>query len=269
MNSLSYRPFASHSVVSRKMVRRFLAIVVAGASLAFLPACGTEMLTYSNDAKKDGIHKFNDGDFASAAGSFRNAIRQNPADPESEYWLGRSYENSQSYHEAINAYETCLRLMPAPSSTNYMPQMADDTFDRLAHIVAKVDASNTETNVLTARANEESSPAIHQLLGRIARYRGDADTALLEYRAAIQLDTQNFAVKKEMGIYLVQLGQNSEAANTLRDAYRLNSDDKDVQMALRNIGMEPGPGLLPQDQTDMPTNASLRSQPAKLGKITY
>ncbi|HEX4054226.1 MAG TPA: hypothetical protein VHX86_08175 [Tepidisphaeraceae bacterium] len=49
--------------------------------------CG-EALTFSQDSKREGIREYSDGRYAQATGSFRNAIRQNPA--EAEYWLGMS-----------------------------------------------------------------------------------------------------------------------------------------------------------------------------------
>src|ERR1700693_3295208 len=94
----------------------FLATGIVGALLISLAGCGADVLTWSNDAKRQGIQQYNDGRYAEAAGAFRNAIRQNPTDPESEYWLALSYEQTQSYHEAIDAYKTSLHLMP-PAGT--------------------------------------------------------------------------------------------------------------------------------------------------------
>jgi Flp pilus assembly protein TadD len=220
---------------------------LGGAMVMSLGGCG-DMLTWAAQAKQQGIEQYNDGRYAQAAGSFRNAARQDPADPETEYWLGMSYEQIHCYHEAINAYKTALRLQPDPSSVRFDHQLHDNAFDRLARVVAQIDASNTETDLIVKTATDTKESDQYRLLGRIFRYRGDADTALDDYRRAVQLNPDNYVAQKELGLYLEVLGQNQEAGQVLRDAYRLNQQDQDIDTALRRIGMVPGAGLLAQDQ---------------------
>lgn len=218
---------------------------------------GVDLLTWSNDAKRQGLQQYNDGRYAEAAGCFRNAIRQNPIDPEAEFWLAMSYEQTQSYHEAIDAFKTSMQLMPAPGTAHYSVWMHDNAFDRLAHIVAANDPTGSETDLLAKTAAQDNSSEEFRLLGRVFRYRGDADSGLENYRRAAQIDPSNFPAQREYGLYLEQLTQNQEAAQVLRDAYRLNQNDQQVNDALRRIGVEPGPGLLVADQpiahTPMPT----------------
>ena len=94
------------------VVNRIVIGIAAIGSLCMLAACGTDMLTYAQDAKCAGIGQYNDGNYSDAVGSFRSAVRQDPTDAEAEYWLGLSYEQTQNYHEAINAYKTSLAVMP-------------------------------------------------------------------------------------------------------------------------------------------------------------
>jgi tetratricopeptide (TPR) repeat protein len=228
-----------------------LAIGIAGGSLVLLTACGLDtqdVLTWSNDAKREGYQAYNDGRYAEAAGAFRNAIRQNPQDPESEYWLGMCCEQTESWHEAIDAYKSCLSLMPPPGTVHYSVSMHDSAFDRLAHIVAAHDATGGETDLIVQNISKDDPSEDYRLLGRIFRFRGDADSALDNYRKAVQTTPDNFAAQRELGLYLEQLTQNQEAGQVLRDAYRLNQNDAQVNAALRNIGMEPGPNLLAQEQ---------------------
>lgn len=228
-----------------------LTLGFAGGSLTLLTACGMDtqdVLTWSNDAKRQGFQAYNDGQYADAAGAFRNAIRQNPQDPESEYWLGMCDEQTQSWHEAIDAYKTSLRLMPPPNTVHYSVSMHDSAFDRLAHIIAEHDATGSETDLVAQNISKDAPSEDYRLLGRIFRFRGDADSSLDNYRKAVHVDPDNFAAQRELGLYLEQLTQNQEAGQVLRDAYRINQNDYQVNTALRNIGMEPGPGLLATEE---------------------
>lgn len=233
------------------LFKSVLAAALGGAIVLSLAGCG-DMLTWAADAKKQGIEQYNDGRYAEATGSFRNAARQDPTDPQTEYWLGLSYEQTHCYHEAINAYKTALRLQPDPSSVRFDHQMHDNAFDRLARVVAQTDTDNTETDLIVKTAADTKASDQYRLLGRIFRYRGDADTALENYRRAVQFAPDNYVAQKELGLYLEVLGQNQEAGQVLRDAYRLNQGDQDIDSALRRLGMVPGPGLLAQDQIARP-----------------
>ena len=237
------------NITNKRFFRRMVLTGLLGASLAGCSSMqGVDVLTWSNDAKRQGMQQYNDGRYPEAAGCFRNAIRQNPADPESEFWLAMCYEQIQSYHEAIDAYKTSLQLMPRPDSAHYSVAMHDNAFDRLAHIVAANDPTGSETDLIEQTALQSNSSEQYRLLGRIYRYRGDADTSLTDYRRAVRIDADSFVAQREFGLYLEQLSQNQEAGQVLRDAYRINQNDDQVNSALLRIGMEPGPGLLANAQ---------------------
>lgn len=238
---------SSSGFISARIIRGVVCSLLGAAAILSLGAC-SDMLTYARDAKAQGIQQYDDGKYSDAAGSFANAARQDPTDAETEYWLGLSYEQTRNYHEAINAYKTSLALMPSPGTVKYSATVHDNSFERLARVVALTDTSNTETDLIIKKANDTRSSVDYQLLGRIFRYRLDADTAIQYYRSATTLDPDNFAAAKELGLYLEQLGQNQQAGMVLRDAYRLNQDDKDLNNALLRIGMVPGPQLLAQSQ---------------------
>lgn len=242
---------------------RMMSFALVAAGLAGLAGCGSvqgvDVLTWANDAKRQGMQQYNDGRYAEAAGCFRNAIRQQPADPESHFWLAMSDEQTQSYHEAIDAYKTALQLMPPPNTPHYSVSMHDNAFDRLAHIVAANDPTGSETDLIAQVASKDNSSEEYRMLGRVFRYRGDADSGLENYHKAVQIDPDNFAAQREYGLYLEQLTQNQAAAQVLRDAYRINQNDAQVNNGLRRIGMEPGPGLLASGQPAHPNAAPLPS----------
>ncbi len=236
-------------------------IALAGAASALVlsvSACG-DMLTFARESKLTGIRQYNDGRYADAAGSFQNASRQDPADPETEYYLGLSDEQNKSYHQAIDAYKTALILMPQPGTARYDGALHDNAFDRLARVVARNDATGAESELIAKSADERKSAEQYRLLGRIFRYRGDADSSVDYYHRAVALAPADFASQKELGLYLEQLGQNQDAAVALRDAYRLHQNDKEINDALRNIGMEPGTNLLVESAPAKPVAPSTPS----------
>ena len=236
------------NVKTIRIVRVVLTASLAGAALLSLGACG-DMLTYAQDAKRAGIQQYADGDYPAAVGSFQSAARQDPRDADTEYRLGLSYEQVGSYHEAVVAYKTCLALLPSPANANYNAQLHENAFNRLSLVVALKDPSNVETDLIIKEAHDGQSASDYQMLGRIFRYRGDADTAIENYRQAISLDPENFGAAKEFGIYLVSLSQNQDATVVLRDAYRLNQNDSELNAALQKIGMVPGPDLMAASET--------------------
>jgi Flp pilus assembly protein TadD len=240
-----------------QMFSGVVAIGIAGAMFVSLLGCGSDVLTWSKDAKQQGIQDYNDGRYAEAAGAFSNAIRQSPLDPESEYWLALSYEQVQSYHESIDAYKTSLRLMPAPGTVYYNAAMHDSAFDRLARIVARYDPTGRETDLIVQTAAQSRSSEDFRLLAWVFRYRGDADSSLDNFRHSVQIDPSNFVAQRELGIYLEQLNQNQEAGQVLRDAYRLNQNDDQVNNALRKIGMEPGQSLMAEQPQQHATHPLL------------
>lgn len=247
-----------NSSLQKSVIHKVLLSCIAGLAFMSLSACGTDMLTYSQDSKHAGIGLYNDGRYAEAAGAFRDAVRQDPTDPEAEYWLGLSYEQTGSYHEAVIAYKTGLDVMPAPTSAKFNPDLFNKTFDRLARVIADNDRTSVETDLLVSSAASDSSAQGYWLLGRVFRYRGDADTSLDDYNRSIRLNPENFPCQKELGLYLEQLGQIQEASAVLRDAWRLNPNDQDINDALRRVGMTPGPGLLPQTTVKyLPTSSNV------------
>jgi len=236
-----------HRAVSTRInLRRTVTVSALLLLTVSLTGCGTDMLTYSNDSKAEGIRKYNDGRYADAAGSFRNAARQNPTDDKTQYWLGLSFEQCQDYHEAIGAYIACLKLMAVPNTVHYDPKYHDDVFDRLAHLVARTDNTGVDVDAIQKDADAKSDPELYRLMGRIFRYRNDPDTAMQDYKHAVALAPDNYADQKEYGLYLEQLNQTQDAAVVLRDAYRLNQSDTELTDALVKIGITPGPALMAQ-----------------------
>jgi Flp pilus assembly protein TadD len=234
-----------------------LAAGVAGVGGALLVGCsGSDMITFSQDAKREGIKQYNSGDYVDAAGSFRSAVRQDPRDYESYWYLGASKEQIKDYHGAILAYKTSLDVMGQTMGGRSDAATKEKVLDRMAHLIAAGDEAETQINGLVAEAQQRHSADDYRLLGRTFRYRGDADSAVDQYRRGLHFAQDDFGYHKEFGLYLAQLGQNADASRVLRDAYELDETDVQVNLALAKLGVSHESlakrGVEPSDITPAP-----------------
>jgi Tfp pilus assembly protein PilF len=239
-----------HSISkSASLVR---ATVFGAALLIGLAGCGTDMITFSHDSQAKGMQQYNDGDYADAAGSLANSVRQDPTNYTARYYLGQSYENTAQPHLAIEQYQQCLLEMRTTLAGRSDVILHDKACDALVNLVAKVNDSDSEVNFMIDQANKSRAAEDYCLVAPVFRQRGDADSALQYYNQAVLSDPQDFPAQKQYGLYLAQLGQNDRAADPLRAAYRLNQKDDQVNNALVSIGMPPGPSLLEENQLAQP-----------------
>jgi tetratricopeptide (TPR) repeat protein len=226
--------------------------VFIGASLSaaiFIGAIGSgcsssqEMINHSPAQRAEGMRQYQDGNYADAAGSFRQAIRSDPRDYKSQFYLAQSYENLKQYQQAIQAYKASLDAQPRTLAGKEDNQQRLATIKALAACIAKSDTNNAETNLIEAAAKNSKQAQDWLLLANIHRNRGDADSALDAYNRAALSDPKDFDVVKEYALYLEQVGQQQQAAKQLKKAYSLNQNDDQVNNALRRLNVIPGPGL--------------------------
>ncbi|HTW94924.1 MAG TPA: tetratricopeptide repeat protein [Tepidisphaeraceae bacterium] len=197
-----------------------------------LMGCGTDMLTYSHDYQHEGLKEYNNGDYVDAIGAFTAASKQDPADYQTQYWLGQCYEQTGAYTHAVLSYRLCLTLIQQSPRGRMDVQTHTEAFDDLANLIGRNDNAEAEIDSLTSEASTTKSAEDYHLLGRIFTIRGDPDSALDNYRHAIILDPDNFALNKEFGLYLLKMNQTQEAQQVLQHAHDLNPDDSEVNQSL-------------------------------------
>ena len=228
--------------------------VFIGASLSaaiFVGAVGgaggcsssSEMINHSPGQRAEGVRQYQEGNYADAAGSFRQAIRSDPRDYKSQFYLAQSYENLKQYQQAIQAYKASLDAQPRTLAGKEDKEQRLATIKALAACIAKSDTNNAETNQIETAAKNGKQAQDWLLLANIHRDRGDADSALDAYNRAALSDPKDFDVVKEYALYLEQVGQQQQAAKQLKKAYSLNQNDDQVNNALRRLNVIPGPGL--------------------------
>jgi Tfp pilus assembly protein PilF len=210
------------------------------------------MVTYSQNAREKGLTQYRQQEYTDAAGSFRNATKQNPRDYQSYYMLGCCYEQSGQHQQAIHAFRTALDVQHMVFEGKYDDEQREKTINGLAGAIARSDSRDIETNAAVAKARTSQDPDDYMLLAQIYAFRGDADSAVEAYDHAARLAPQSFYINKSYGLYLEKLGQNSRAEAALRRAYGLSATDQEVNMALRRLGVVPGPSIKSQDALVQP-----------------
>lgn len=222
-------------------------IGVLGGLLSLTAGC-VDVVTYSQESRKQGIELYNGGQYADAAGSFRTALRQNPGDYKSHYYLGRSEAALNHYQLSIQAYKAGLDTLKLTLEGREDGAFRKLILDGLADAIAKSDVRGPELDKLQTQVKANPSAETYLLIAKIFRAAQDADSALDAYNRATLTDSRDFEILKEYGLYLEQLGQNQRAEVVLRQAYTVNAKDAEVTAALRRLGVIPGPSIKEQNQ---------------------
>ena len=229
------RPFAS-------------AFLVAGCVFA-LSGCA-EVVASSKHSREHGQKLYAEGEYTDAAGAFRKGVREDPTDYRSWYWLGQSYDKTQSYHQAIQAYRTALDVRKRTLPGREDEAMRVKIIDALGKSIA---AGNDHAFTTQAKGAQPTAEDKY-VEAKAFEYMGDADSAIDAYQQAVLLDKKDFAIAKDYGLYLEKVpAMRDQAVKQLKRAYQLNAKDPQVVAALRRNGVVPGPSLKDPEQLAKPS----------------
>lgn len=173
----------------------------AAARLTTLIAVGTlagcaSMLSYSDDSRAQGIRDLRANQYDEAAGAFSDAVRQNPRDYQSHYYLGVLYDRKKEYTNALAHFKTSLDVQPVTTEGLHDEAFRIKTLTAQADTMAKVIGNDAAINDLEAKAGASTTGEESYQLGRIYAGRGDADSAITAYnRAASQAPDKFYIVK--------------------------------------------------------------------------
>jgi tetratricopeptide (TPR) repeat protein len=220
-----------------------LSRIALGLLVTLVIGCQQEVISSNPKARATGIREFGEGNYADAAGSFRNAVRSDPRDYVSQFYLGQSYEQMKQYQQSIQAYKASLDAQPRTLAGREDQTQRLRTIEALASVISKSDQRDAEVNAVEAAAKQSNKAQDWLLFAKIAQNRGDVDTALDSYNRAALAEPKDFVVAKLSGLYLEQVGQKKKAEQALRRAYSIKSTDQEVNEALRRLNVVPGPGL--------------------------
>lgn len=230
--------------------RRTIGTLFITASF-LLAGCG-EYITFSKQSRERGVEYLQTNQHEEAKGAFRDAVRQNPRDYESYYYLGTIYAQENAFAQAITNYRTSLSVQNVTAiGRSDVPQKMK-TIDAMALSLAKFDTHDSEINRIEEAAKSSNSGDEYLVLAKAFAARGDADSAIDAYARAANQAPNSFYIAKEQGLYLEQVGHKPLAEAALRRAYRLNDNDAQVNTALRRLGIIPGPALKNEDELVRP-----------------
>jgi tetratricopeptide (TPR) repeat protein len=232
------------------------ATALVGCQSSDISSAVTNVLVPANvQSREKGITQYNAGDYADAAGAFNNAVRQDPRDYQSHYYLGRADEAMGSYQQSIQSYHTSLLVMNNSMSGRDDAIFRQKVLDGLASAIAKSEDQFAATASLKQKANPTAEDQF--VLAKVMRIHGDADSAVQAYGDAARLDPNSLAIAREYGLYMDQLNQIARAKPHLIRAYQLNrrlnkpEDDK-INAALRRGDVIPGPALMDEKDLSKP-----------------
>ncbi len=231
-----YREVAMRWTLGRDCAPAFL----IGAVL-LLAGC-SEVYTTARRSNEEGMRLYSERMYTEAAGAFRDAVKQDPRDYNSQFYLGVCYDEFKQHQAAFKQYRIALDLMEALPWGKRDDEFRQLVLDTYASAVARYDDREGELNEIEKRAGENPTANNWFLLAKCYRLRGDADNALIAYRKAALTDNWDFFIRKEAGLYLLDpLGQRQEATYYLLQAHRLNPNDLAVNTGLTRLGVNPQP----------------------------
>ena len=229
-----------------------LRVLLSGLLLAGMLAAGCTtdqpILTNQRKARIEGATLYNRGDYENAVGAFRNAVKSDPRDYRSFYYMGLTYERLGNFQQAVQGYKSALKVMRETPAGRDDADFRQITMNALAGCISKHDDNHLEQDLLAKQAvdmklDSRERGASYFLLAKIQRYRGDADSALISYYKGSEIDRDDFWLQKESGLYMLQLGKPKTAVKPIQRANELGSRDTEVIAAMRQLKLELPPSL--------------------------
>ena len=231
------------------VVRPVLRTVLLGSCAFALVGCA-EVTASSKHSREQGQKLYAEGEYTDAAGAFRKGVREDPTDYRSWYWLGQSYDKTQSYHQAIQAYRTALDVRKRTLPGKEDEAMRVKIIDALGRSIA---AANDTAFAAEARGTQPTAEEKY-VEAKAFEYMGDADSALDAYKQAVRLDNKDAALAKDYALYLEKVpAMREQTVKQLKRAYQLDPKDAQVNAALRRNGVVPGPSLKEPEQLAKPS----------------
>lgn len=209
-------------------------LMLTGVLVSFLSGCGNAVTNHAA-ARREGIDLFNQHRYTDAAGAFSTAVRENPRDTLSFYYLGECYDRTGDNHRAIQSYRASLNAMPVSVHNSRDKDFRATVIERLGAAIARSSTREQEINDLERQAAQSRSALDFFLLARIHASAGDADSALDAYNRARLLDPNDFQVARSYGLWLERIGQANAAVPVLEQARQLNPQDAQVADALHRL----------------------------------
>jgi S1-C subfamily serine protease len=151
--------------------------------------------------------------YSQAVETFQTALRLNPEDAETWYNLGNIYSSLNQISQAMDAYRTALRLNPELAVAWYSLGLA---YQHLKQYPQAVDAYRT-----ALRLNPEDAMAWNNL-GFIYGHINQISQAVGAFQTALRINPKNTEAWYNLGLTYLFLGQKDQALEVYKQLRRLD-----------------------------------------------
>jgi tetratricopeptide (TPR) repeat protein len=181
--------------------------------------------------RKWGRAAFAAGDFSSAVAPLTRTLTSNPEDEMARSMLGLSLFNTHDYARAFKVLEP----MEAKLEQNSPSQLA-----YLGSMAIAGDAAKGTAQLKTLEAAHPESPEIHRLLGEAYAARKQYPQAVKEFRTALRTDPANSSAKHALALTTLAMGDKAGARKMLTELVSAGSTDADVHYQLGRLLLDSG-----------------------------
>ena len=195
--------------------------------------------SYQYLATEKGLDQFKAGDYATAAGSFTDALRHEPRYYRAEYYLAACHDELKMHQQAVSEYKATLQIMNTTSQGRRDKAFRYQVIDALAQSIARGSDVDSQIAQLQSQSSVNSAENYY-LLAKVYQYAQDADSAITAYEKATLLDPSNAKYAGDYGLFLNRIGQTGKAEQQLRKAQSLGNKDQQITDALRQMGSVAG-----------------------------
>ena len=205
-----------------------------------------------------------------------DCIMKSPDKFRPHYNLGIALAEKGMTHEAVNHYQTALRIDPGKASlhTNLglelflqgkreqainhyrealrlQPDFVYAHINLGAALLVEGKTDQAMEHCLTAIRIKPNSAQAYNCLGNIYFAQANMEDAIIAYSKALQIDKQYAEAANNLGVTLIQTGRTGAAIHVLQTALKIQPDYKDAKMNLEKIIREQKKGAVKFPVTDV------------------
>ena len=181
----------------------------------------------ANDLKVVAVDYVVLGDFVDADRWLTKALSWNPSDASSWYYLGRTKYNENRFSEAIDAFQSCLKLDP------HNVKAEDNlglSYQGLNQPQPAMQAFQTAIAWQTSGSEKDAQPYLN--FGTLLVEQGEPDAGLVYLQQAVALSPQNAKAHEQLGRDYLTLKRLKEAQGELEKAVQLAPNSSSVHFEL-------------------------------------
>ncbi len=192
--------------------------------------------------RRQGMDAVEAGDLDRADDRFTKAMRQDPTDWKSLYYLGKIRTEQGQLIEAQLLLDKALSLRGNHLET-------DDILDAMAEVLYRQEQKDRLHAMLKQAVEDRPTTRSYVRQAIYLHKMGDADGAKLAFQKAVRFSRADDPTPYlAMADFYESIGDRKAAATALRQAYGIDSSIPGLIERLRGYGIVPGPtaGLPPQ-----------------------